>query len=146
MKRFLSKPGATAGIVGVVILLQLVVWRAVSSATTSSVWFLGRELNWGCAFRQHYGIPCPNCGMTRSVLLALHGHIKQAWEMNPAGPLLVLGALLFCGALFLLMRYQQQPHNIAAVDAVRWRMVIWTSAYGALVFVVLIGHWITIIV
>jgi hypothetical protein len=31
------------------------------------------------------GIPCPGCGISRSLLAAAHFHFSSAWNFNPAG-------------------------------------------------------------
>jgi hypothetical protein len=38
-----------------------------------------------CPLRRLTGIPCPLCGMTRSVVAAAHGHIVQSLSFNPLG-------------------------------------------------------------
>jgi hypothetical protein len=40
-------------------------------------------LPWRCAFRQVTGLPCPTCGMTRAMRLALHGDFSAATQMHP---------------------------------------------------------------
>lgn len=35
-------------------------------------------------------IPCPGCGVTRSILALLSGDPSRAWQANPAGPILCL--------------------------------------------------------
>lgn len=44
-----------------------------------------------CLFKNVIGIPCPSCGVTRSVLLLFQGDIMAALWINPLG---VLAALL----------------------------------------------------
>lgn len=45
-----------------------------------------------CWFRLLTGWPCAGCGMTRAVVLALHGELRAAWQTHPfALPLLALG-------------------------------------------------------
>ncbi|MDB5345940.1 MAG: hypothetical protein JWP89_4317 [Schlesneria sp.] len=39
------------------------------------------------------GIPCPGCGVTRSILAVLIGDLGRAWQMNPAGPLVCLAVV-----------------------------------------------------
>lgn len=46
-----------------------------------------------CLLRTLTGIPCPLCGMTTSVVSALHLHPVDALAANPAGVTLVLGAV-----------------------------------------------------
>lgn len=45
-------------------------------------------------------IPCPGCGMTRALILALTGRFAEAWALQPP----VYGWILF-GTLFCLRRY-----------------------------------------
>jgi hypothetical protein len=42
----------------------------------------------------HLGVMDPLCGGTRSVYLTLHGHLQGAVRYNPAGPVLVVGAVV----------------------------------------------------
>ena len=42
----------------------------------------------GCGFKQRYGLPCPTCGMTTSVLAFAQGKIFEAFYIQPAGALL----------------------------------------------------------
>jgi hypothetical protein len=127
---------------GGLIALQIAFFTLFASATSSNVSIAGRELHWGCAFRQMFGIPCPNCGMTRSVLLSLHGDLRAALELNPAGPLLLLGTMLFGAAMFLLMFRQQRQGDEPAVERLRRSIRLGTLAYGGLFLLVLLGHWI----
>lgn len=136
-----SRPGAAAGVVGALMASQVVLLGVLGSATTESVSFAGRELHWGCSFREWFGIPCPNCGMTRSVLLSLHGRLGEAVSLNPAGPLLVLGIVLFSAAMFFLMAYERR-HTGAALARARSSITRGSIAYAAVLLVVWLGHWV----
>jgi uncharacterized protein DUF2752 len=46
-----------------------------------------------CPLRSITGVPCPLCGMTTSVVAAVHGNMGEALAANPAGLVLVLAAL-----------------------------------------------------
>ena len=46
-----------------------------------------------CPLRTLTGIPCPLCGMTRSVTATVHGRLAEALAMNPAGVAAVLVAI-----------------------------------------------------
>ena len=39
-----------------------------------------------CLFRNVTGLPCPSCGVTRSLLLIIGGDLQQALLVNPLGP------------------------------------------------------------
>jgi uncharacterized membrane protein YgdD (TMEM256/DUF423 family) len=136
-----SRPGAAAGTVGALMALQVVVVGLLGSATTESVSFAGRELRWGCSFREWFGVPCPNCGMTRSVLLSLQGQFGEAVSLNPAGPLLVLGILLFSAAMFFLMACERRRTG-AALARARSSITRGSLAYAAVLLVVWVGHWV----
>jgi Protein of unknown function (DUF2752) len=41
--------------------------------------------DFACPMRTITGIPCPFCGMTRSVVAAAHGHLLQSLSFNPLG-------------------------------------------------------------
>lgn len=47
-----------------------------------------------CTIRSITGLPCPGCGLTRALLLFLHGDLAGAWGMHPlfwlAPPVLLL--------------------------------------------------------
>lgn len=47
-----------------------------------------------CLFKATTGIPCPSCGITRSIEALLHTDFKQAFYLNPLGflilPLIVI--------------------------------------------------------
>jgi len=40
-----------------------------------------------CGFKQRYGLPCPTCGMTTSVLAFARGRIFEAFYIQPAAAL-----------------------------------------------------------
>src|SRR3989442_275897 len=46
-----------------------------------------------CLFRSLTGLPCPGCGMTRSVAYSLHGHPIEALSYHWLGPLAAAGLL-----------------------------------------------------
>ena len=142
--KILSGPGGASGVVGALMALQLAFFGLLGSATTESVTFAGRELNWGCSFREWFGIPCPNCGMTRSVLLSLHGRLGDALGLNPAGPVLVLGVALFSCAMFFLMFYERRHEGAALASARRTTLRV-ALGYAALLSVVWMGHWVRVI-
>ncbi|HJR08657.1 MAG TPA: DUF2752 domain-containing protein [Pyrinomonadaceae bacterium] len=137
-----NRAGSAPGLSGALLLLQLAIVRALASATSERAYFAGRELNWGCWFRDHFRIPCPTCGMTRSVLLSLQGQLGEAARLNPAGPMLVVGLIILSLSLIFLMFYRQEHAGLAA-GAVHRRIRIGASVYGSLLVVVLFAHWIT---
>jgi hypothetical protein len=133
--------GSTPGLVGASLLVLLAALRAFASANSERVFVLGRELQWGCLFQRAFGIPCPICGMTRGVLLTLHGHLGDALRLNPAAPLLVAGLVLFAIALIFVSLYQRARDPLSA-GRLHARVRIVSRAYAGLLFAVLFAHWI----
>jgi hypothetical protein len=54
-----------------------------------------------CTFRSVTGIPCPGCGLLRSMVSALHGKIEKSLEYHRLG--LVTIAYLLCQFFFRLI-------------------------------------------
>lgn len=126
---------------GAALVVAAFVTRALAAATPAAVYFNGRELDWACSVRQQFGVPCPACGLTRSVLLTLHGHLGAALEVNPGGPLVVLGVALLAALMFALA-FPRRPPAAREFDRLVRRLVLAASAYGCLTAVVLLAHWV----
>ena len=75
------------------VLAELIAVRALFRADRSSVSFLGEPFGLSCGFNQHFHVPCPGCGFTRGIVLALQGDISGAYALFPAAPLLLLGSI-----------------------------------------------------
>jgi disulfide bond formation protein DsbB len=101
---------------GGLILLELLTAAVLFSADARGVWFLGAHFGSACYFQERWGFPCPTCGMTRSVLLTLHGHFATALAVNPAGPLWVAAALALAATLVAAKRWVR-PVALAAGSA-----------------------------
>jgi hypothetical protein len=66
-----------------------------------------------CPLRTLTGVPCPLCGMTTSVIAAVHLHPAEALAANPAGIAVVLVAIAL-----LLFRPARLPLPVLAVPLV----------------------------
>ncbi len=64
-----------------------------------------------CPLRAVTGIPCPLCGMTTSVTAVMRADVVGAIAANPAGPLVVIGAVL----LLVIPRWH-------TLDVPRWSL------------------------
>lgn len=140
----LTRKEWAAGAAGAALLAQLALLRALGAATETAVWFAGRELQWGCAVRQLFGVPCPSCGLTRSVVLTTHGRLSTALALNPAGPLYVLGMLLLSAALFAVMLRPLVGARALGDDFPR-RLLLSASAYGGLVVAAMLVNWLAVV-
>lgn len=92
---------------GAIMLLDALAARLALTADEARVYVLGHPITWECAMRR-MGLPCPTCGMTRSVVLALHGEIARAWHVAPGGPVLAAGVLTMALVL-LVSRFRCAP-------------------------------------
>jgi hypothetical protein len=132
-----------AGGAGLLALLAL--GRALTTANDAYVTFAGRELHWTCAFKQAFGVPCPNCGMTRSVVFTLHGEWAGALRMNPAGPVLVIGALALCVALLAMALGRPRVGEPTAASRAARRLALASAVYGGVFAAVLLANWVRVI-
>lgn len=60
----------------------------------SSVLILGQTFGGECGMKQAIGLPCPQCGMTRSWVHLARGRVVEAFTFNAAGALLLLWILI----------------------------------------------------
>ncbi|MDP4204480.1 MAG: DUF2752 domain-containing protein [Bacteroidota bacterium] len=63
-----------------------------------SYYSLGNNPKFGvsaCIFKDITGIPCPSCGVTRTILTLSKGQVWEALQINPLGILLGVFLLLF---------------------------------------------------
>lgn len=61
-----------------------------------------------CIFKKVFGIDCPACGITHSVMALMTGHVKSALHYHPAGPfiLLLLAVMVAYLSATVLTRYR----------------------------------------
>lgn len=77
-----------------VLLVGVGALRILFDADEAHSWFLGHAFGSTCWFRAHVGIPCPNCGMTRSLILAAHGEFGRSWRLAPGGAATLLASIV----------------------------------------------------
>lgn len=80
-----------------------------------------------CAFRAHFGIPCPSCGLTTSLALTARLRVVQAAYVHPLGaPLfaMVVWTILAAGATLA----RRQPLWPFGGDALGWPRLLWIAA------------------
>jgi hypothetical protein len=138
---FAARPGFPAFIVGCVTLADLAVGRTLLRADETRVYLAGRALDVQCAFRSATGLPCPTCGVTRSVVMSLHGEFARAWSMAPAGPVAVLGLLAFAPAM-LALAFIQWAGAEDRTAGVRLWIRRGALAYGTAATIVWLGGWV----
>jgi len=86
----------------------------------------GRRFGSGCAFLELTGVPCPQCGMTRSFVWAARGAFGVAWAHNPAG--LALFLWLQAGGVVGLARLVRRDPRALSLP---WQLLVgWCAFWG----------------
>lgn len=133
--------GNAALTAGCLLILSVFALRLFFDADEQQTRFLGRPIGTACWFKARFGIPCPNCGMTRSVILAARGEILRAARIAPGGPVLVI-CLLTIGAAVIslgaIQRWGRASQVLRAQSAVRVIVIV----CGVVAASVWIGGWI----
>ena len=97
---------------------------------------------WGCPLRQHTGIPCLACGLTRAFDYTTHGRFLDALKVTPVGtlvPLICLVAGLF--ALGGLLFRAPLPHlKLTEAEDRRVRLGIVFAVLGNWVYMLARSH------
>ncbi len=78
-----------------------------------------------CPMLLSTGIPCPGCGMTRSIFFILTFRFVRAWNMNPAG---YLWALFFL--MFGLQRYVRGKQIKKLTPLLVFALIVTIGLYG----------------
>jgi len=132
--------GFPALTIGCVTLADALAARGLLRADQDRVFVLGRPVEWVCALRSRFGLPCPTCGLTRSVVMSLHFEFAKAWRMAPVGPVAVIGLVAFAMAMLAMACVQ-------ASEAPRWEAATrkWirkgAAVYAVAAVMVWLGGW-----
>jgi hypothetical protein len=125
-----------SGLMGGALLASMALARVLAEATTAAVHVAGHELPVVCPSRLLFGVNCPGCGMTRSVLLTLGGDLRGALSVNPAGPFLVVALILLAVQLLFAARVREESSSVTR------RLRPWASLYGVVVASVMLIQWV----
>ncbi len=129
--------GVPAAAAGVVVWADALLGRMLLRTDGAAVYFLGHPIAVTCWLKSRLGLPCPTCGITRSIVLSLHGDFGRAWQFAPAGPLAVAGALGLATALFILAIWRVCDAATSMVMSRRIRRAaLLYAAAGALIWIV----------
>lgn len=84
-----------------------------------------------CPWRWLTGLQCPGCGVMRGTHALLHGHVAEAWRLNPLW--CVLGPPLGAALVWSTARSLGVPLPAAKVPpAAVWCMLLAVVAFGVL--------------
>ncbi len=119
-------PAALIGIAGLTLVASWTFWPGDGE----TVAWLGRASLPMCPVLRDTGLPCGQCGMTRSWVWASRGHLGRAWSYNPAG--LVLWGWLLAGGAVGIVRIARRDSGLC-----RWSMrglvaalIAWSALYA----------------
>ncbi|MDT5270202.1 MAG: hypothetical protein QOH49_2388 [Acidobacteriota bacterium] len=132
----LSRERLLSGLTGGALLASMALARALAEATPAAVHVAGHELPVICPSRLLFGVNCPGCGMTRSILMTLGGDLRGALSVNPAGPLLVVALILLAAQLLFAARVREESPSVTR------RLRPWASLYGVVVASVMLIQWV----
>jgi hypothetical protein len=145
MRRAVHRPGFIPLLIFAVLAIELAAAAWLMAADREGVTVAGIPWDMKCAFKERFGVPCPACGMTRRVVLTLHGQVTTAAQLNPGGPMLVFGAAGFSAMmLWLGLREWLRPGD----DFARMKQYIrWGTATVGMGLIAVVGmHWIRVLV
>jgi hypothetical protein len=82
-----------------------------------------------CAFKTLTGLPCPTCGLTRTVIALSRGDVDRAVFMNPLAALLCGAGLIYLlyAAIVLALRLPRFRPTVTATGARRLRIAAFTA-------------------
>lgn len=117
---------------------------ALTIAAVAAAQLAAGSLGWGipCFFHRFTGLPCPGCGLTRSVLALLHGHVHEAFLLHPFGPLALLVLVMSLATAVMPDTWRQpvlhfvtrcEQRAAPAVVALVLLFVLWGLRIGGLV-------------
>lgn len=84
-----------------------------------------------CLSKSVFGVDCPGCGLTRSLVCFFHGRFAASWRAHRVGWIMAIAVLLqFPYRIAALVRREDDP------------LGKWTpSAFGYALILLLIGNW-----
>jgi hypothetical protein len=89
---------------------------------------------WQCPFFHILGIPCPGCGLTRSTVLLLQGHLQSALSLHVFAPILLLGFVCAGSSITLPEPYRRR--FLGALEVLENR-----TGLSALLLIGLVLYW-----
>lgn len=82
-----------------------------------------------CIFRNLTGLPCPGCGITRSVVCCAHGHWSDALRYHPLGPAVLIALVSLVAWRVCWPGYKLPPRwaNAGYGAALGVTLAVWTA-------------------
>jgi hypothetical protein len=93
-----------------------------------------------CMFKNLTGVPCPSCGVTRSILQLYHGQFAEAIMINPLG--LIAAVMLVVVPLWIVYDVVRNSQSMATYYKKTERMLQKQSIYFPLIALLLLNwYW-----
>jgi hypothetical protein len=140
-----SRSGFAALVLGAMLLAELAVTSLLFTADQDFVYFLGHRINYVCAARQRYGIPCPTCGLTRGFVLTVHGKPGTAWRLSPTGPLTAVG-MFGMGVMLLIYAALQRRRGRVQLSRMPRYVKAGALAYASVGTLIWAVSWVTTVI
>jgi hypothetical protein len=94
-------------------------------------WLPGIPMPEMCWSRSVFGVKCPGCGLTRSIVYLAHGDWRASWKMHRVGFAMALAILAQFPYCIVGLRYKKDyPLGHRFVSIVAWALIV-----------LLIGNW-----
>lgn len=77
-----------------------------------------------CWFKSLFGLPCPGCGLTRSLTCISHLEFAKAWNFHPFGPLIYALFVANVALLFVPGRRREALKNSMSANE-RWLKLVY---------------------
>jgi hypothetical protein len=140
-RKLSARPGFPAFIAGLAGLAQLAAARALLQADDARVYLMGHAIQLQCAFRAATGLPCPTCGVSRGIVMSVHGELARAWKLAPGAPFAVCGLAALSFALLAIGIAQWAGREDLERFVRRW-LPTTAFVYASALTVVWIGGWV----
>jgi hypothetical protein len=89
-----------------------------------------------CAFHWMTGIPCPGCGLTRSISALLRGRLSDSFWLHPLGPLLFLALVMALVTGIMPGAVRERLIGVVGVVEAKSGITVWLGVLLMIVWVV----------
>lgn len=97
------------GLLAVCFVAALVFSRLVEFSPDGGIELAGRQLGAACLFQGWTNVPCPFCGLSRSMVALAHGGLRQAFSCHPLGPFVATLFIAFVIATVISTWHKNRP-------------------------------------
>jgi hypothetical protein len=87
----------------------------------------------GCSFERNFGLPCPTCGMTRSITAFMRGKVLSSVVLQPAAG---IGCIVLAFTAFFSLLSAALGLNFVFLPPVRIWRTGWITLAAAAVFII----------